>query len=60
MTDNDEIIMFRPEENAKRAANGCVRLSMPEISKDVFLDGVKEKFGARKITTRNLDKYLRM
>jgi branched-chain amino acid aminotransferase len=33
--------MFRPEENAKRAANGCVRLSMPEISKDVFLDGVK-------------------
>ena len=40
-TDNDEIIMFRPEENAKRAANGCVRLSMPEISKDVFLDGVK-------------------
>ena len=40
-TDSDEIIMFRPEQNAKRAASGCVRLSMPEISKDVFLDGVK-------------------
>ena len=39
-TKNNEIIMFRPGENAKRAANGCLRLSMPEISKSVFLDGV--------------------
>ena len=39
-TKNNEIIMFRPEENAKRAANGCLRLSMPEISENVFLDGV--------------------
>tara|TARA_B100000953_G_scaffold148946_1_gene123295 strand:+ start:403 stop:1422 length:1020 start_codon:yes stop_codon:yes gene_type:complete len=39
-TKNDEIIMFRPEENARRAANGCLRLSMPEISEDIFLDGV--------------------
>tara|TARA_B100001559_G_scaffold218921_1_gene183595 strand:+ start:1375 stop:2394 length:1020 start_codon:yes stop_codon:yes gene_type:complete len=39
-TKNDEIIMFRPDENAKRAANGCLRLSMPEISEEIFLDGV--------------------
>ena len=39
-TKNDEIIMFRPDENAKRAANGCLRLSMPEISENIFLDGV--------------------
>ena len=26
-----EIAMFRPEMNAERAANGCARLSMPEI-----------------------------
>ena len=39
-TKSNEIIMFRPEENAKRAAKGCSRLSMPEITKDVFLDGV--------------------
>ena len=39
-TKNDEIIMFRPDENAKRAANGCLRLSMPEISEKIFLDGV--------------------
>lgn len=31
-----------------------------EDLENVFLDDVKEKFGARKITTRNLDKYLRM
>jgi hypothetical protein len=30
-----------------------------EVEK-VFLEEVKQKFGARKITTRNLDKYLRM
>jgi len=40
-TENNEIIMFRPEENARRAANGCLRLSMPEISENIFLDGVK-------------------
>ena len=40
-TKNNEIIMFRPEENARRAANGCLRLSMPEISENIFLDGVK-------------------
>jgi len=39
-TKNNEIIMFRPKENAKRAANGCLRLSMPEISENIFLDGV--------------------
>lgn len=31
-----------------------------EDLENVFLDDVKEKFEARKITTRNLDKYLRM
>ena len=39
-TKNNKIIMFRPKENAKRAANGCLRLSMPEISENIFLDGV--------------------
>ena len=40
-TKDNQIIMFRPEENAKRAANGCLRLSMPKISEKVFLHGVK-------------------
>ena len=39
-TKSNEIIMFRPKENARRAANGCLRLSMPEITENIFLDGV--------------------
>ena len=40
--DNGKIAMFRPEMNAKRAANGCTRLSMPEIPSSLFLDAVKK------------------
>ena len=39
-TAKDRVVFFRPDENAKRAANGCLRLSMPKISQKVFLDGV--------------------
>ena len=39
--ENGEIAMFRPEMNAKRAANGCTRLSMPEIPSSLFINGVK-------------------
>jgi len=40
--DDGRIAMFRPEMNAKRAANGCTRLSMPEIPSSLFLDAVKK------------------
>ena len=40
--DDGQIAMFRPEMNAKRAANGCIRLSMPEIPGSLFLDAVKK------------------
>ena len=40
--DDGRITMFRPEMNAKRAANGCIRLSMPEIPSSLFLDAVKK------------------
>ena len=40
--DDGRIAMFRPEMNAERAANGCVRLSMPEIPSSLFLDAVKK------------------
>ncbi len=39
---NGKIAMFRPERNAKRAANSCKRLSMPEIPEALFLDAVKK------------------
>ena len=40
--EDGRIAMFRPEMNAKRAANGCTRLSMPEIPETLFLDAVKK------------------
>ncbi len=40
--EDGRIAMFRPEMNAERAANGCVRLSMPEIPSSLFLDAVKK------------------
>ena len=40
--DNGNIMMFRPEKNAERAARGCSRLSMPEIPKNLFLDAAKK------------------
>ena len=41
-TDGGRILLFRPEKNAERAAKGCLRLSMPEIPKNVFMDAVKK------------------
>lgn len=40
--DNGKIVIFRPEKNAKRAARGCSRLSMPEIPSNLFLDATKK------------------
>ena len=40
--EDGRIAMFRPEMNAKRAASGCTRLSMPEIPSTLFLDAVKK------------------
>ena len=35
-------LFFRPEENAKRMADGCRRLCIPPITKEVFMDGVEK------------------
>lgn len=41
-TDGGRILLFRPEKNAERAAKGCLRLSMPKIPKNIFLEAVKK------------------
>jgi len=41
-TNDGRILLFRPEKNAERAAKGCLRLSMPEIPKNIFMDAVKK------------------
>lgn len=41
-TDDERILLFRPEKNAERAAKGCLRLSMPEISKTIFMEAIQK------------------
>ena len=37
---DDSVVLFRPEENAKRMQKGARRLGMPEVPEDMFLDAV--------------------
>lgn len=41
-TKNNEIQIFRPDENAKRMNRSCERLLMPELPEDKFIDAVKQ------------------
>lgn len=40
--DNGEIVLFRPDMNAKRFAESCERMCMPVIPENVFVDLVKK------------------
>ena len=37
-----KVWLFRPEENHNRLNKSCIRMSMPTIDKDLFLQGIKE------------------
>lgn len=39
---NDEIFLFRPEENFKRFNLSAIRLAMPEVPEYVFIEGLKK------------------
>lgn len=41
-TKNNEIQLFRPDQNAKRMQESCKRLLMPEYPVDKFIDAVKK------------------
>ena len=41
-TQDNRIVLFRPEENARRFQNGAIRLGMPPISEKMFLNAIKE------------------
>ena len=43
-TPEDEIVTFRPDENAKRFAEGAGTMSMPPVPKDIFEDAVRESY----------------
>ena len=39
--DNDEIWLFRPDQNLERFNKSAVRMAMPEITEDIFIGGIK-------------------
>jgi branched-chain amino acid aminotransferase len=42
------VAVFRPEQNAKRFAEGAGRMSMPPVPEDVFVDAVKKTISANR------------
>lgn len=38
---NDEVWLFRPDQNLERFNKSAVRMAMPEITEDIFIDGLK-------------------
>ena len=41
-SEQDELFLFRPEENFKRFNKSSVRLAIPEIDENIFFGGLKE------------------
>ena len=41
-SEQDELFLFRPEENFKRFNKSSIRLAIPEIKEDIFFNGLKE------------------
>ncbi|MGL5314497.1 MAG: branched-chain amino acid aminotransferase [Peptostreptococcaceae bacterium] len=41
-TENDEIVIFRPDLNAERMADTCNRLCMPVVPKEKFIEAVEQ------------------
>ncbi len=40
--DESGIVLFRPEKNLERLNKSAVRMSMPEVPKELFMEGVKK------------------
>ncbi len=40
--DNDDVWLFRPDQNYERFNKSAVRLAMPEVPEEVFMDGLKK------------------
>lgn len=47
-TINDRVVIFRPEENAKRFQSGADRLGMPPVPESIFLDAIEQVVVANK------------
>jgi branched-chain amino acid aminotransferase len=40
--DNNDLWLFRPDENFKRFNTSAVRMAMPEVPEDIFMDGLNQ------------------
>ncbi|MBT3772251.1 MAG: branched-chain amino acid aminotransferase [Euryarchaeota archaeon] len=45
-TANNRVILFRPEENARRFQRGAARLGMPPVPESMFIDAVEQVVAA--------------
>ena len=45
---SDDVVVFRPDQNAARFAEGAGRMSMPPVPADVFIDAVKKCVSANR------------
>lgn len=41
-SDKDELLLFRPEENYKRMQQSAIRIAMPPIPEEIFMEGLKQ------------------
>ena len=46
--EQDDVWLFRPEENHIRFNNSAVRMAMPEVPETIFMDGLKQLIGIEK------------
>lgn len=42
LNNHNEVVLFRPKENAKRFKKSCIRMAMPTIEEDVFVEAVSK------------------
>ncbi len=56
-TANGEILVFRPDMNAKRFAESCERMCMPVVPEDLFIDCVRKVLEVDKEWVPNRDGY---
>jgi branched-chain amino acid aminotransferase len=40
--EQDDVWLFRPDENFKRFNNSAVRMAMPEVPEEIFMEGLKQ------------------
>jgi branched-chain amino acid aminotransferase len=46
--EHDDVWLFRPEENHQRFNNSAIRMAMPEVPENIFMDGLKQLLNIEK------------